>query len=135
MPEHIVDLNDWQVSDWPSTPEGEERQAREIEEMYRILFEHPLVQAITTWDYRDGAWLNAPSGYIRKDNSLKPSYHMLKKLVREEWWTDTTVTTDADGCAIIEAFKGDYRISADRLSARVSLTGKVPDTVRLLHDS
>ena len=25
MPEHIVDLNDWQVDEWPSTPEGEER--------------------------------------------------------------------------------------------------------------
>ena len=30
MPPHIVDLNDWQVDEWPSTPEYEERQAREI---------------------------------------------------------------------------------------------------------
>ena len=51
MPEHIVDLNDWQVEEWPSTPEGEARQAKEVEEMYRILFSHPLVEAITSWDY------------------------------------------------------------------------------------
>ena len=38
MPGHIVDLNDWQVEQWPTTPEGEERQAAEVEEMYRILF-------------------------------------------------------------------------------------------------
>ena len=37
MPAHIVDLNDYQVDEWPSTPEGEERQAREISEMYSIL--------------------------------------------------------------------------------------------------
>lgn len=112
MPAYIEDLNDWQVDEWPSTPEGEERQAKEIEKMYRTLFEHPLVEAITTWDYRDGAWLKAPSGFIRLDNSLKPSYKMLKKLIRQEWWTDTDVTTDSEGYAGLEAFKGQYRFEA-----------------------
>ena len=60
MPPHIVDLNDWQVESWPSTPEYEERQAREIREMYSILFAHPQVEAITTWDFNDGCWLKAP---------------------------------------------------------------------------
>ena len=121
MPAYIEDLNDWQVDEWPSTPEGEERQAKEIEEMYRTLFAHPLVEAITTWDYRDGAWLKAPSGFIRLDNSLKPSYKMLKKLVREEWWTDTVVTTDAEGYAQVEAFKGDYNIIVDGNETAVTL--------------
>ena len=108
MPAHIVDLNDWQVPEWPTTPEGEERQAREMEEMYRTLFEHPLVEAITTWDFKDGAWLGAPSGFIRKDGSKKPSYEMIKNLIRNEWWTDTEVVTDESGVAEIEAFRGDY---------------------------
>lgn len=113
MPGYIEDLNDWQVEEWPSTPEGEERQAREMEEMYRMLFEHPSVQAITAWDYKDGAWLGAPSGIIRKDNSLKPAHEMLRKLIREEWWTDTAVVTDDLGYATVEAFKGSYSISSD----------------------
>ena len=122
MPGHIVDLNDWQVEQWPTTPEGEERQAAEVEEMYRILFSaDPLVEAITTWDFRDGAWLNAPSGFIRKDCSRKPSYHMLKKLIKEEWWTDETVRTDENGWAQAEGFKGDYRISCEGRSAYVKL--------------
>lgn len=113
MPAYIEDLNDWQVEEWPTTPEGEERQAKEIEKMYRTLFEHPLVEAITTWDYRDGAWLKAPSGFIRQDNSLKPSYMMLKKLIKQEWWTDTSVMTDSEGYAGIEAFKGQYRFESE----------------------
>ncbi len=121
MPPHIEDLNDWQVEEWPSTPEGEERQARQIEEMYRILFAHPLVEAITTWDFRDGAWLKAPSGFLRLDDSRKPSYGMLKKLVREEWWTDTTVTTDENGWAEVEATKGNYHITAEQAAADVKL--------------
>ncbi len=122
MPPHIVDLNDWQVDEWPSTPEGEERQAKEIEEMYRLLFAHPLVEAITTWDFRDGAWLNAPSGFIRKDNTRKPSFEALKKLVREEWWTDITVRTDENGWADVEAFKGDHHICSGETGVDVSLT-------------
>ncbi len=121
MPAHIVDLNDWQVDEWPSTPEGEERQAREIEEMYRALFEHPLVEAITTWDFTDGAWLKAPSGFVRLDGSKKPSFEMLKKLVKEEWWTDTEVTTDENGWATVEAFKGDYELFGEGGSALASL--------------
>ncbi|MCR4748228.1 MAG: endo-1,4-beta-xylanase [Lachnospiraceae bacterium] len=122
MPAYIEDLNDWQVPDWPTTPEGEERQAREMEEMYRILFEHPLVEAITTWDYRDGAWLGAPSGFIRKDNSKKPSYEMLKRLTHEEWWTDTTLHTDDQGCVTVNAFKGDYDITIESQTIEASLT-------------
>jgi GH35 family endo-1,4-beta-xylanase len=113
MPAHIVDLNDWQVPEWPTTPEGEARQAQNVEEMYRLLFENPLVQAITTWDYKDGAWLGAPSGFVRKDNSRKPSYEVLKKLTHEEWWTDTEAVTNDDGVATVEAFKGEYKIVVD----------------------
>lgn len=111
IPDYIEDLNDWQVEEWPSTPEGEERQANEMETMYRELFAHPLVEAITTWDFSDGAWLGAPSGVVRKDGSRKPSYERLKKMIKEEWWTEETVTTDENGFATVEGFKGDYKIS------------------------
>ncbi len=130
MPAHIVDLNDWQVESRPSTEEGEERQAREIEEMYRILFEHPLVEAITTWDFRDGAWLKAPSGFIRLDNSLKPSYRMLKKLVKEEWWTDVTKKTDDNGYAEVEAFKGEYLLDSGDTSVTAEFINDSEMTVR-----
>ncbi len=131
MPGHIVDLNDWQVDEWPSTPEGEERQAKEVEEMYRILFSHPLVEAITTWDFTDGAWLNAPAGFIRKDGTAKPSYDVLKKLIKDEWWTDTTVITDDEGYAVVEGFKGEYQISTDGKAVCANLTDNFPITLKL----
>ncbi|MCR5156048.1 MAG: endo-1,4-beta-xylanase [Butyrivibrio sp.] len=131
MPAHIVDLNDWQVDEWPTTPEGEERQAKEIEEMYRILFSHPLVEAITTWDFTDGAWLKAPSGFIREDGTTKPSYKMLKDLVKGEWWTNTTVTTDEAGRATVCGFKGDYKLSQGDLRAKEALTDNCEVVVTL----
>jgi len=121
MPAHIVDLNDWQVESWPSTPQGEERQRAEMEEMYRILFDHPQVQAITGWDFTDGAWLGAPSGVLRRDGSPKPSYEMLKDLTHREWWTDTEVVTDEAGIVTLTGFKGDYELSAEGRKSAYSL--------------
>ncbi len=121
MPGHIVDLNDWQVDSWPSTPEGEERQAREISEMYSVLFAHPQVEAITTWDFNDGCWLKAPSGFVRQDNSEKPSYKALQELIHGKWETHETLKTDAEGFVSFRGFKGGYTLSADGRKAHFSL--------------
>ena len=131
MPAHIVDLNDWQVDAWPSTPEGEERQAREISEMYSVLFAHQLVEAITTWDFNDGCWLKAPSGFVREDNSEKPSYAALKELVHGTWETHTALNTDADGWITLEGFKGNYTLKTSRGSASFALTEDRTDTLTL----
>ncbi|MBO4767368.1 MAG: 1,4-beta-xylanase, partial [Lachnospiraceae bacterium] len=118
---------------WPSTPEGEERQRREMEEMYRILFEHPLVEAVTGWDFTDGAWLGAPSGVLRKDGSPKPAYEMLKDLIRNEWWTVSDVTTDEEGYVTLTGFKGDYELTDGALTAVLSLreSSDVTETIVL----
>ncbi len=125
IPPEIEDLNDHQVDEWPSTPELEERQKNQMEEMYRILFAHPQVEAITGWDFADGAWLKAPSGVIREDNSLKPAYHMLKKLIKEEWWTDVEVCTDENGYVDVEGFKGDYILKGEAGSESLTLHAAV----------
>lgn len=109
----ITDLQDAHYDDDAATPELEQKQADDLTKMYRNLFEnHPLVTAITNWDFGDGAWLNAPSGVIRKDNSLKPSYTALHHLIKEEWHTELDATSDANGFITIEGYKGKYEISA-----------------------
>ena len=105
----IEDLNDWQVDEWPSTPEYEELQTKQLEEMYTILFSNPMVKAITQWDFSDGAWLKAPAGLIRLDGTPKPAYEMLKNKIKNEWFTASFKTlTDTYGCALVEGFKGSY---------------------------
>lgn len=127
IPPEIVDLNDFQVEEWPSTPEGEERQMKQTEEMYRILFAHPQVQAITGWDFTDGAWLGAPSGVLHKDNSVKPVYERLMKLIKDEWWTVCEVCTDENGMVQAEGFKGDYILETADRKAELKLTAGLPE--------
>jgi GH35 family endo-1,4-beta-xylanase len=124
MPGHIVDLNDWQLDSWPSTPEGEDRQARELAEFYEILFSHPSVEAITTWCPIDGRWLKAPAGLLREDNSEKPAYHTLKKKILEEWRTEEQLLTNEAGELSLEGFRGTYEVSAGDAKALFILDGK-----------
>jgi GH35 family endo-1,4-beta-xylanase len=131
MPPHIVDLNDWQVDEWPTTPEGEERQAREIAEMYDILFAHPQVEAITTWSGGDNAWLHAPAGFLRIDNSEKPSFKALRDKINNEWRTEISANTDADGYVSFEGFKGGYEVSCMGKTAAFDLDGKTDSCITL----
>jgi len=125
MPPEIIDLNDYQVSDWPSTPEGEERQAREVVLHYKTLMAHPLVEAITWWDLSDGGWLNAPAGLLRKDHSPKPAYDELLKLIKGEWWlAPTKMTTDANGQLTFTGFLGEYELSLGKQKTTFALAEK-----------
>ena len=109
MPREIVDLNDYQIEDWPSTPEGEARQAEEAAAFFTTLFEHPLVEAATWWSFKDGLWLGAPSGLLSKTSDPKPAYEALHKLIKGEWWTpEQELTADAEGNVVVTGFKGDY---------------------------
>ena len=96
---------------WESTPEGEQRQADEVEQFYTVLFSHPAVEAITWWDFADrNAWMGAPAGFLRKDLSPKPAYNRLLGLIKGKWWTHTTGTTTA-GTLTTRTFYGDYEIT------------------------
>ena len=121
MPPEIVDLNDYQVSEWPTTPEGEARQEAEWKEMAEMMFANPQVDALTGWDFADGAWLHAPSGLVRLDNSEKPAYHMLYHLFHEEWRTNKELETDDAGSVTFEGYRGAYAVSAEGLKAELCL--------------
>jgi len=107
---------------WVSTDQGEQRQARDVAEFYRILFSHPAVEAITWWDFTDqNAWQGAPAGLLRDDMTPKPAYEELKRLIKGEWWTRTQATVESGGQARFRGFFGQYEVIA-RVGGR-KLTG------------
>ncbi|HEX2906924.1 MAG TPA: endo-1,4-beta-xylanase [Phototrophicaceae bacterium] len=125
MPPEIVDLNDYQVDEWPTTSEGEDRQAQEVVSHYKTLFSHPNVEAITWWGLPDGGWLKAPSGLLRQDYSPKPAYDELLKLVKGEWWLEPTgMMTDGNGQLSFTGILGTYELTV----GNQTLTFSVPET-------
>jgi endo-1,4-beta-xylanase len=123
MPPEIEDLNDYQVPEWPSTPEGEARQADEVVRHYRTLLGHPAVEAITYWGLSDaGAWLGAPAGFVRADGRPKPAYDALHGLVKGEWWLKpTTLRTDDQGRVRVRGWRGAYELRTADFAASFEL--------------
>ena len=122
IPSELMDLNDYVVSNWPSTPDGEEKQAKEAALFYKALFEEHSVESITWWEFVDGNWLGAPSGFITKDNRVKPIYNEMYKLIKQDWWTGSNVyQTDDYGRIHISGFYGDYEISYKFKSGNLAL--------------
>ncbi|MCL2516376.1 MAG: endo-1,4-beta-xylanase [Microbacteriaceae bacterium] len=123
MPADVVDLNDYRIPSWPSTDEGEARQAAELARHYSSLVGHPAVESITYWGITDaGAWLGAPIGLVRADGSRKPAHAALKALIKGDWWLPRTVLrTDAEGRFGLRGFAGDYEVGATGSSARSAI--------------
>jgi len=109
------DDNDWATDrkDWNTTPEGEQRQLEYGQKLYTVLFSHPAVEAITWWDFSDlRSWTAAPSGLLRKDMSPKPLYLWLMDAFHRKWSTDVVVKSDGAGLIKVQAFYGEYEITA-----------------------
>jgi endo-1,4-beta-xylanase len=121
---------------WVSTPEGEQRQAKQVAEFYRVLFSHPAVEAITWWDFTDqNAWQRAPAGLIRDDMTPKPAYNELKKLIKGKWWTQLETKTKAAGEAKFRGFYGQYevvtQIGGQKLTGTFQLDKSTKQTINV----
>ena len=127
VPKSIIDLNDYHIDEWPSTPEGEAEQAERVEAYYSAIFSRPSVDAIVWWDLRDGNWLGAPSGLVRRDLSPKPAYERLERLIKHDWWFAQRETpVAADGTLRFTGTAGRYQIAVGDTRHEVHLTRSAP---------
>jgi GH35 family endo-1,4-beta-xylanase len=121
---------------WDTTPAGEAAQADYLERFYRLAYSHPAVAGITYWDYADrSAWLGCPVGLLRKDGSPKPAYWRLDHLINEVWRTGGEYRTDAAGQVIVlQAYEGEYRITAGGIAVRREHNAARPLDARIVID-
>lgn len=105
--------------------EDEQIQAELTENLYRVLFSHPAMNAIIYWNLVDG-YAYLPNGgdpgdmtvgenvyyggFMRFDMTKKPVYHALDRLINKEWHTSKTVAAKG-GRAEFRGFYGDYDVT------------------------
>ena len=112
----------------PEGPVGEENQAYIAEKFYRLWFSHPAVNSITWWHTVDGTsktegkW---KSGILNFDFTKKKSYDVLKRLIKEEWTTNTGSKTPVKAFNF-RGFYGKYKVS-------YTVDGESYETVIPLH--
>lgn len=117
-----VQITEMTLPAYTADAEDEEVQAELVKNIYTLFFSHPAMEAIIYWNFVDGYAASAAAGdmttgenkyyggLLRHDLSEKPAYTVLKKLVNEEWHTQTEVTAVGD-TAKFRGFYGDYELT------------------------
>ncbi|MGD8453275.1 MAG: endo-1,4-beta-xylanase [Phycisphaerae bacterium] len=104
VPLHVTGLN------IPSDgPDGEARQAREVERVYTELVAQPKVTVVNWGDFFDRK--DNAGGLLRADMTPKPAYDVLKRLVKQDWQAGGTGRSDATGTFTCRVMRGDRWVS------------------------
>ena len=75
-------------------------------------FSHPNINGIMIWGFYEPNHWRPVAAMYKKDWSPRPIAGVWKELLFKQWWTDTTITTAADGKASVRGFLGDYELTA-----------------------
>lgn len=93
------------------TKANEAAAATYMRNFLTVAFSHPAVESFLIWGFWDGDHWRCDAALFRDDWTLKPSGQAYLDLVFGDWWTDETVTTDANGVVEVRGFLGDYTLS------------------------
>ncbi|MEM9883879.1 MAG: endo-1,4-beta-xylanase [Planctomycetota bacterium] len=90
-------------------PELAERYTRDF---LTAIFSHPEVVGFTAWNFASAVptWM-PEAAYFGDDWEPLPVGRAYLDLVKGDWWTDETVSTDAAGRARVRGFLGEHRVT------------------------
>ncbi|MBN2019925.1 MAG: endo-1,4-beta-xylanase [Sedimentisphaerales bacterium] len=102
----------------------EEGKAEELRWFFPVCFAHPKVEAILMWGFWEtGHWMPKTAMW-RKDWSPTPQADAYRDLVFNKWWTQTEGKAEKDGSFKTRAFYGDYLITSNGQTQKVTLSKK-----------
>jgi len=89
----------------------QETAAQYTSDFLTMIFSHPGVDAFIMWGFWDNNHWKSNALMFDSDWNIKPAGQTFVDKVFDEWWTDETVNSDANGIVSSRAFKGKYNIS------------------------
>lgn len=100
-----------------------------------MIFSHPATNGFLMWGFWDGAHWNSNAPLYDINWNPKPTHTVFTDLIFNQWWTDSTLTTDANGNLDLRGFKGDYRITTthnnETVTADLTMTNDINQTILL----
>lgn len=110
---------------------NEETAAQYLGDFLTAIFSHESMDGFLFWSFWDGAtWIQGgtKSNFFQQNWTANASLDVFVDLVFNEWWTNETITSSAEGVADIRAFKGMYEVVYEA-------NGEViRDTINLIED-
>ena len=104
--------------------DSENEKAEDLRKFFPILFAHPSVEAILMWGFwEQGHWMPQTAMW-KKDWTPTPQAQAYRDLVFNKWWTQTSGKADKSGVFKTRAFYGDYIITSNGKTQKVTLSKK-----------
>lgn len=106
----------------------DELAATYLRDFLTIVFSHESTDGFIMWGFWDGAHWHGNAPLFYQDWSIKPAGEAFIGLVFNQWWTEESGMTNANGEFGLRGFKGTYELTID-------CGGEVlVDTIELHHD-
>lgn len=99
-------------------------QADYLRDLLIAAYSHPSVEGLVLWGFWEGVH-GAPEALFARDWSPSPAAKVWVGLVHGRWASHERLSTDAEGRARAEVFRGDYRLEAEHHGRRASGTARV----------
>ena len=99
-----------EITEFDVTTGDEQLDGQYTRDFLTACFAHEGVKSFIWWGFWEGRHWRPDSAPFRQDWSMRPSGEAIRDLIKGEWWTDETLTTNADGEASVRGFLGDYVI-------------------------
>jgi len=104
--------------------DDEQGRAEALRMFFPICFAHPNVEAILMWGiWEKGHW-QPHTAMWKKDWTPTPQAEAYRDLVFNKWWTQISGKADGKGTFKTRAFYGDYIITSDGKTKKVTLSKK-----------
>ena len=100
-----------------------------LRDFLTMIFSHESMDGFLMWGFWDGAHWNNNAVMYEEDWTLKPAGQTFIDMVFDEWWTEASGTTNANGEFETRGFKGWYKVTIDCGNNII-----VTDTIELVND-
>ena len=111
------------------------RRGELLEMLFRLGFSHEAVEAIMLWGFSANThWMGPDAALTSADGTLNPAGARISRLLHEEWTTQGSATTGADGGITFRGFYGRYALEVAtsdglKIAREVLLTRSAPAAV------
>ena len=89
----------------------EDLQGDMLRDYMLLFYSHPAVASVSLGELWDAAQLSPKMGWYHGDFTEHPSLGIIRKLLDDDWRTNSVLATNEEGVASGNCFIGDYRVT------------------------
>ncbi len=119
---------DIEITEFTCEEDDEDLQAQFTRDFMTAVFSVENVSSITTWGFWEGCMYQPKAAMVDYDFNLRKNGEVWLDMIYNQWWTDESGSTAANGRYSTRAFKGEQRVAVTYGGAHKEINASVLDS-------